>query len=350
MLRSERGQTVVYPNKYYEKDIVSGEATTYYYLGSRLMALRKASTLEYIHQDHLTGTAASTDSSGATVSTIKYLPFGATRSSTGTLGTDRKFTGQRLDSGGLYFYGARYYDAAIGRFVSADDVVPDYRDPQSLNRYSYTVNNPLRYTDPTGRHHRDAEVAGAQFVIATLPSSAVPEVWVRMANIINDNNFEHQMEQKFGGTLAELDRHTSVSTLDQGTVIVVSSEQTAIQVSNPQASATKRDPIRTTMTFDNGEPHNVSVDVTKSQVPPGADAFTISRGRIVFKDMESLTIGLLVHESEHIQQRVTWWGWDWTFSAAYGLSRLIPRGVDASMERAAYRTRQQATFWVVKPK
>ena len=38
----------------------------------------------------------------------------------------------------------------INRFLSADTIVPGYANPQSLNRYSYVINNPLRYTDPTG--------------------------------------------------------------------------------------------------------------------------------------------------------------------------------------------------------
>jgi RHS repeat-associated protein len=64
--------------------------------------------------------------------------------------TDKKFTGQRLDSTGLYYYGARYYDAMIGKFISPDTIVPNPANPQSLNRYSYCYNNPLRYTDQTG--------------------------------------------------------------------------------------------------------------------------------------------------------------------------------------------------------
>ena len=57
----------------------------------------------------------------------------------------------RLDDSGLYYHNARYYDASIGRFISADTVVPDPADPQHLNRYTYCLNNPLKYTDPTGR-------------------------------------------------------------------------------------------------------------------------------------------------------------------------------------------------------
>ncbi len=64
--------------------------------------------------------------------------------------TDRLFTGQRLDNTGLYYYGARYYDPIIGRFISPDTIVQNRYNPQALNPYSYVLNNPLKYTDPTG--------------------------------------------------------------------------------------------------------------------------------------------------------------------------------------------------------
>ncbi len=54
---------------------------------------------------------------------------------------------------GLYNYDARLYDPVIGRFTSADTIVPRPYNPQSLNRYSYCRNNPLIYVDPTG--HED---------------------------------------------------------------------------------------------------------------------------------------------------------------------------------------------------
>jgi RHS repeat-associated protein len=83
----------------------------------------------------------------------KYYPFGETRG-TATAPTDRQFTGQRREStslGSLYDYGARFYSPALGRFLSADTIVPEPGNPQSLNRYSYTYNNPVKYTDPSGR-------------------------------------------------------------------------------------------------------------------------------------------------------------------------------------------------------
>ena len=82
-----------------------------------------------------------------------YFPFGLCRISQGNLGIDRQFTGQILDSTGLYYYNARYYDPTIGRFISADTVVQSYSNPQTLNRYAYCLNNPLNRTDPTGKDY-----------------------------------------------------------------------------------------------------------------------------------------------------------------------------------------------------
>ena len=70
--------------------------------------------------------------------------------------TEHQFTGQKNDGGiGLYYYGARYYDPVAGRFISADVIVQAPGRPQNLNRYSYAVNNPLRYVDPTGNVTKD---------------------------------------------------------------------------------------------------------------------------------------------------------------------------------------------------
>ncbi len=82
---------------------------------------------------------------------MRYKPWGEDRFTSGTTPTTMRYTGQRQESSlGLYFYNARWYDPALGRFISADTIVPEPGNPQSLNRYSYVLNSPLRYTDPSG--------------------------------------------------------------------------------------------------------------------------------------------------------------------------------------------------------
>ena len=69
----------------------------------------------------------------------------------GNLPTDKTFTGQRSDVGiGLLDFKARAYSPTLGRFVSADTVVPEVGNPQALNRYSYVANNPIKHIDPSG--------------------------------------------------------------------------------------------------------------------------------------------------------------------------------------------------------
>jgi RHS repeat-associated protein len=84
------------------------------------------------------------------VAQTRYLPYGQEGWTDGTQPTDFTFTGQRREGFGLMDYQARYYDPRLGRFVSADSIVPDPLNPQLLNRYSYAGNNSLRYDDPDG--------------------------------------------------------------------------------------------------------------------------------------------------------------------------------------------------------
>jgi RHS repeat-associated protein len=56
---------------------------------------------------------------------VRYKAFGATRFTSGTTPTTFRYTGQREESAlGLYYYGARWYDPALGRFIQADTLVP----------------------------------------------------------------------------------------------------------------------------------------------------------------------------------------------------------------------------------
>ena len=113
----------------------------------------------YYHGDHLGSINLVTDQTGAQVELAEYAPFGSfSRKEASPLALSQSkgnsspyYTGKRLDSStGLYYYGARYYDPELGRFIQPDTIVQAPSDPQTLNRYTYARNNPLIYTDPTG--------------------------------------------------------------------------------------------------------------------------------------------------------------------------------------------------------
>ena len=84
-----------------------------------------------------------------------YSALGETRFSFGATPTDRLYTGQYEAEAGLYFYNARWYDNQLGRFAQADSIVPNPGNPQSWDRYAYVNNNPIRYSDPSGRYYEE---------------------------------------------------------------------------------------------------------------------------------------------------------------------------------------------------
>jgi RHS repeat-associated protein len=132
--------------------------TKYYYHGGKRVAMRVAHDLYYLHGDHLGSTHLTTDKDGGLVSEQRYLPYGEVRWEAGTSPTDFGFTGQRAEAGtGLIFMHARYYLPAVGRFIQADSVIASPGNPQNLNRYTYVLNNPLRYIDPTGHIAEDPD-------------------------------------------------------------------------------------------------------------------------------------------------------------------------------------------------
>ncbi|MBU4487936.1 MAG: VCBS repeat-containing protein [Candidatus Omnitrophica bacterium] len=105
----------------------------------------------YFHQDHIGSSNVITDETGAIAKLIEYSPYGLTSREEGAYNTNYKFTGKLFDtSTALYYYGARYYDPELGRFIQPDTIIPYPDDPQSFNRYAYARNNPIRYIDPTG--------------------------------------------------------------------------------------------------------------------------------------------------------------------------------------------------------
>jgi len=162
------GTTIYTPFPNYEETVAGANTTTRatYSLAGQATAVRVSGDpnpanngLFYLHSDHLGSVSAMSDENGNLVGSVtRYTPFGEYRSGGPNPITDRAYTGQKENMAdlGLYYYNARFYAPGLGRFVSADTLVPDPASPQSLNRYAYTLNSPVNFTDPTGHFTEDA--------------------------------------------------------------------------------------------------------------------------------------------------------------------------------------------------
>jgi len=138
------------------------------------------------------------------VSELRYHPWGGTRYTAGTTPTTRRFTGQIEDAAiGLYFYNARYYDPSLSRFISPDSIVPSPQNPQSLNRYSYVLNSPLRYTDPSG--HFDVPIGECGELCQLLGFSdwdTFNSWWSTLAGLLDGKFQKMLIDAKWGDILS----------------------------------------------------------------------------------------------------------------------------------------------------
>ncbi len=131
----------IYSNSY-STSTAPIEKISYLNLGSKRIARDGTGGKAYYFTDHLGSTRIVMDSAG-NCTYNEYAPFGEDFL---TANAERyKFTGKEDDGAtGLYYYNARYYDPAVGRFIS-EDVAKD-----GMNWWVYCSNNPLRYVDPSG--------------------------------------------------------------------------------------------------------------------------------------------------------------------------------------------------------
>ena len=165
------------------------EATTTYYLGNvevivkdngiteykryigdgALETVRSDNSRElvYLFKDHIGSTDVITDEEGLVQERLSFDAFGKRRivdewQSVNNISeilnlsdildiTSHGFTGhEQVDHANVIHMNGRIYDPSIGRFMQADPIIQEVDNSQNFNRYSYVLNNPLSYTDPTG--------------------------------------------------------------------------------------------------------------------------------------------------------------------------------------------------------
>jgi len=137
----------------------------------------------FFHGDHLGSSGVMTDQNGTLIQEVAYFPFGEVRHShePGVLFRQPYgYTGKEQDAeSGLHYFGERYLAGRLGRFVSVDPkyaspdlLAPDrlaayLAQPQDLNLYAYSRNNPIRFVDPTGLNPWDPLGVGELIVEGT---------------------------------------------------------------------------------------------------------------------------------------------------------------------------------------
>ncbi len=145
----------------------TGETWTYHVYGHDLLYSVTGSALTVLHSDPLGSTVATTDATGAVTARMRYDVFGE-RLDTDAATTAYTFAGERLDATALQYLRARYYDPAIGRFISRDPFPAQAADTQSFNRYVYVKNNPTNYVDPSGEYASAVPAPGILEVITAV--------------------------------------------------------------------------------------------------------------------------------------------------------------------------------------
>ncbi|HEU5347387.1 MAG TPA: RHS repeat-associated core domain-containing protein [Ktedonobacterales bacterium] len=149
----------------------SGTLVKYYAAGGLSLGVNtttNGSGIAYLVSDGLGSVSEALNQTGSAAGTQLYSPYGGVRYSSGVMPTANGFTGQYSDaaSTGLDYYGARYYDPALGQFTSADTVT------DGLNRYGYVRGNPETRNDPSGHRVCYGEDASSCVVAPPPPSGS----------------------------------------------------------------------------------------------------------------------------------------------------------------------------------
>lgn len=133
-----------------EETNASGAVVARYSQGLNIdepLAMLRSATTSYYHADGLRSVTSLSNAVGSLAQTYGYDSFGKQTSSSGSLTNPFQYTGRESDiETGLYYYCARYYDPAAGRFLN-EDPVGFHSD---LNFYRYSNNDPVLFLDPFG--------------------------------------------------------------------------------------------------------------------------------------------------------------------------------------------------------
>lgn len=187
------GSKVLYLADGTEVKLAAGASTAtamrYYTHAGSVVAVRSATSLDWVISDHQNSAQVTIKATTLAVAKKRTLPFGADRIANPAgwpSGYDKGFVGGTSDPTGLTHLGAREYDPAIGRFASVDPGI-DPSDPQQLDPYGYSANNPVTMADPTGEWPNLKKFVKAVASAATTVGNAVANTVVSTVESIKED-------------------------------------------------------------------------------------------------------------------------------------------------------------------
>lgn len=136
-----------------ETDGAGAIQASYTLAGSDVLAQAHNGATQYLLPDGQGSVRGLADSSGLVTDRYRYDAYGTLRSHTDGITTPTyAYTGQRFDAAnGLYDLRARYYDPSTGRFLGRDTLPQGIGDTEEFNRYVYTHDDPIDFSDPSGQ-------------------------------------------------------------------------------------------------------------------------------------------------------------------------------------------------------
>ena len=174
-------QTTIYAGNF-ERIIENGTAREFYYLDGNTIVVRENGKDYYFlaFTDNIGSILSVMDINGTKFFDATYDAWGKQTVRRNTIGLHRGYTGhEMLNDFDIINMNGRLYDPVIGRFLSPDNYVQMPNNSQNFNRYSYCLNNPLKYTDPSGEWFGidDLIIAGVGFVAGYLSNSITTGNW-----------------------------------------------------------------------------------------------------------------------------------------------------------------------------
>ncbi|MBI5756332.1 MAG: RHS repeat protein, partial [Nitrospirae bacterium] len=207
----------------------NGTITAYYVYGLGLISkVLPDGTAYYYHFDSRGSTIALTDASQNITDAYAYDPFGNVVNRTGSTANPFKYVGRygvMEEGNGLQYIRARYYIPEMGRFITKDPLSGTDGDSQSLNRYVYALNNPVRFVDVSGFWSVDSFAGTLNWGLKAVDASIwiqekivkVEQFALRVGNLLGTNS---TLPSSLDPTLKLLEESKEIVKIGQGALTV----------------------------------------------------------------------------------------------------------------------------------